>query len=183
MVTGGATLAEPGSGWTVLGLADFNGDGRDDILWQDAAGDRLVWHMDGTTLLDAQGVGPRGTNWHFAGLGDFDRDGWSDTVWRYEDAGAPWDAMNGEIVLEMARTYSFDPQPAPFSVIGGVGGRSLTPPGPDWSIAKVGDYDGDGRADIIWRAAGGAAMLWLMDGLEVKATAGLGNPGADWMIA
>jgi hypothetical protein len=32
---------------------DFNGDGKDDILWQNDSGQAAIWTMDGLTQLDS----------------------------------------------------------------------------------------------------------------------------------
>ena len=32
----------------------------------------------------------------------------------------------------------------------------------------LGDFNGDGQGDILWRHTGGAFYLWQMDGLTVK---------------
>jgi hypothetical protein len=39
-------------GWTVRQLADYNGDGRADILWREwASGSTYEWLMDGPTAI------------------------------------------------------------------------------------------------------------------------------------
>ena len=46
--------------------ADFNGDGKSDILWQNDNGTPAIWTMDGTTLI-GQGVPANanpGADWH-----------------------------------------------------------------------------------------------------------------------
>ena len=36
----------------------------------------------------------------------------------------------------------------------------------DWQIVRLGDYNGDGQADILWRnTATGNTVIWQMDGL------------------
>ncbi|MFN2472885.1 MAG: hypothetical protein ABR588_03035, partial [Sphingomicrobium sp.] len=33
-----------------------------------------------------------------------------------------------------------------------------------WQVAAVGDYNGDGRDDILWRNSGGQLSDWLANG-------------------
>jgi hypothetical protein len=52
----------------------------------------------------------------------------------------------------------------------------------DWHIVGVGDFNGDGRADILWRHTSGFVSQWLVDGTTII---GAGSPGAatsDWQI-
>ncbi len=42
--------------WHVLAVADYNGDGRSDVLWQNTGdGGVFVWFMDGTTITSGSG--------------------------------------------------------------------------------------------------------------------------------
>jgi hypothetical protein len=85
--------------WSVLGTADFDGDGMADILRRDNLRNTSIWFMDGTTVGSTGGVGNIPTTWSVVGTGDFNGDGMSDIVWR--DAGgdaAIW-LMKGAAVL------------------------------------------------------------------------------------
>ncbi|HTZ40929.1 MAG TPA: VCBS repeat-containing protein [Syntrophales bacterium] len=86
--------------WQIVCIADFNSDGKPDILWQhQTTGQMNVWFMNETamtssTLLTPSSVGD--TNWKVVGFTDFNGDGHPDLVWQHQTAGtiAVW-FMNG----------------------------------------------------------------------------------------
>jgi hypothetical protein len=98
---------------------------------------------------------------------DFNGDGKSDIVWRdtSSDANsgstAVW-LMNGAQVLQF----------------GGVGTVSTA-----WSIVGQRDFDGDGKADLLWHDTSGNVGMWLMNGLQVmQATGVAANVPTAWSI-
>jgi hypothetical protein len=105
-------------------------------------------------------------NWRIYGSGDFDGDGTSDLVWStVNDTGASviW-LMNAD---------------------GTVRSNTALPVGASgWRIYGVGDFDGDGKSDLVWRRANDTleARLWLMDGSTPKADIGLPNATTGWRI-
>ena len=44
-----------------------------------------------------------------------------------------------------------------------------------WSIVGTGDFDGDGKFDLLWRDTAGDTAIWFMNGAQVLSTASLGN--------
>ena len=54
----------------------------------------------------------------------------------------------------------------------------------DWTIAGIGDVDGDGKADLVWRHTSiGDVGGWLMNGLTLGATDVIaGGVPFDWEI-
>ncbi len=56
-------------------------------------------------------------------------------------------------------------------------------PGPSWKAVGIGDFNGDGHADILWQNTSGQVAIWEMNGLNQIAggSAAVGpNPGASW---
>jgi hypothetical protein len=53
-----------------------------------------------------------------------------------------------------------------------------------WTVAGIGDYNGDGKADITWRNTSGAVNIWQMNGAVVTSSL-LTSLAADnsWKIA
>jgi hypothetical protein len=87
------------------------------------------------------------TNWEIAGVGDFNADGRPDILWRNKATGmlGVW-MMNGTTMTQSLY---------------------LTPSTVDtnWEIAGVGDFNADGRPDILWRnKATGMLGVWMMNG-------------------
>ena len=144
--------------WEIVGTGDFNSDGKVDILWRKSdTGENRVWLMNGTTRISNKTIPVLAdTDWKICGAGDFNRDGKSDIVWRYEKTGGGglnkvW-LMNGTAKLSEQTLPAFS---------------NLT-----WKLAGVGDFDGDGKPDLLWRymGSGGANKVWLMDGCAWKSS-------------
>jgi hypothetical protein len=69
------------------------------------------------------------------------------------------------------------------TVIGGTG-YTNSQADETWQIQGVGDLNGDGKEDIVWRNVGGpdmgALFVWLMDGPTVVGGTGYPNSQADF---
>ena len=90
----------------------------------------------------------------------------SHVVWRRDTSGnvAIWE-MNGTTVL--------NPNMA------GVGNVPTT-----WSVVGTGDFNGDGKSDILWHDSNGNVAIWEMNGTSVlnPNAAGVGNVPVIWTI-
>src|SRR6267142_1594246 len=136
---------------------DFNNDSRADILWRNPTnGGTTIWQMDGAHLIGERenaGVAPLRTvasPWSIAGFGDFDGDGTSDILWRNSSTGENYVYfMDGGVILPSE-------------------GYIRTVADPTWVVAGVGDFDGDGRSDILWRnTVTGDNYVYFMNGLQI----------------
>ena len=145
----------------VLGVADFNGDGFSDVVLRgnDGSGNLQLWLMAGLRQPVVVDVAATATTSGFAGVGDFNGDGMADILW-YDGTGtlSLW-KFNNAIAPDGSQTMALD-------VIQTV--SAAAPAG--WSIRGIGDFDGNGRSDIVWTApdvshAGQTdVLIWLMDG-------------------
>jgi hypothetical protein len=54
---------------------------------------------------------------------------------------------------------------------------------PEWKIATTGDFNNDGKADLVWQnTSTGERSIWLMNGTTVSTSAGLGVTPIAWSI-
>ena len=74
--------------WKIVGTGDFDGDGRDDVVWRSSAnGANTIWRSaNSTTQIAVTTV--NNMDWSIAGIGDYNGDGRSDLVWRNGRSGA-----------------------------------------------------------------------------------------------
>ena len=60
---------------------------------------------------------------------------------------------------------------------GGLGNIATT-----WSIVQTGDYDGNGKSDLLWRDNVGNTAIWFMNGVALSSTGSLGNIPTVWTV-
>jgi serralysin len=63
-MTVGVALPDVGSTWHVAAAADFNGDRKADILWQNDDGTPAIWTMNGTTVAGGVVLPTPSSDWH-----------------------------------------------------------------------------------------------------------------------
>jgi hypothetical protein len=89
-----------GSDWQVVAVADMNGDGRDDLVWQNpTTGGVAAWLMRDAAVIAAEWLVPDQVvdlGWKIVGARDLDDDLQTDLVWQHVGTGAlaAW-FMNG----------------------------------------------------------------------------------------
>ena len=53
----------------------------------------------------------------------------------------------------------------------------------DWTIRRVADFSGDGKADILWRnSSSGQVYIWFMNGTVISGGGSPGGATSDWTI-
>ena len=144
-----AVLTGPNA-WRIRSVADFNADGRVDLVWQDqTSGMAQIWLMGGATGVTLQNTVNLAVSnlWHIVGSGDFNADGSADMVWQDPVTGA-----------------------AQIWYLGGaqgnqVNGAANVGTGSTWRIVSVADYNADGKPDLVWQEPStGASQVWLLGG-------------------
>jgi hypothetical protein len=174
----GYTASQADLGWRVDGVGDLNGDGKSDIVWRKTGagvdkGAVFLWTMNGTGLLGARYLDPISENWQVVELGDFNGDGKADVLWRNFGTGA-----------DVGKLYIWI-MDGP-SVVAGTG-YTASQADLGWRVDGVGDLNGDGKSDIVWRktAAGvdkGAMFLWTMNGTGISGARYLDPISEDWQV-
>ena len=164
-LTEAALPAPPaGNGWAIVGTGDFNHDGKTDLLWRNSTtGANRIYYMNGVTKLSEVTIASQATPWVVAGVADFDKDGNVDILWRHPTSTTNnlfiW-YMNGAVKNAGASAYIT---------------LNRTAMGQPWLVAGVGDFNGDGNPDILWRhpsATTNNTYVWYMNNATVASASG-----------
>ena len=143
-------------GWSLAGSADFDHDGSDDLIFQHIDGVVAVWLMRGSSLLTASLMDVallRSEDWRIVGIGAFDRYQRIDLVVR---------AGNGRLGV---------------AVLDRLGISSITllnlgnPIDSDWMVAGTGDFNEDGKVDLVFQHRDGTLAVWYLDGTTTSSAA------------
>jgi hypothetical protein len=168
------------SSWSLAGVGDFTGNGTSDLLWRNANGTLAEWAMNGSQITSGQEVTFQGNavdldpSWSLAGVGDFNGNGTSDLLWRNSNGTlAEWTMSGSQIPSDPLVTFQ----------------GNAVDLDPSWSLVGVGDFNGNGTSDVLWRDTNGTLAEWTMNGSQItsgQAVTFQGNAvtlDASWQIA
>jgi hypothetical protein len=156
--------------WHVVGTGDFNGDFKADILLRNIGGSAnengafFLWQMDGNVIAGGGGVERPPTDWKTLGIGDFDGDGKDDFAVRNVSAGPD----NGAVWVYLMNGTTIKSQGA-----AGIADANT------WKLQQIGDFNDDGRDDILFRNNTGYFYSWNMNGTTIESE-GLLQGAAQW---
>ncbi|OMI12920.1 hypothetical protein BSN85_08755 [Bradyrhizobium brasilense] len=147
------------SNWHLTNTGDFNGDGKNDILWRDEGGELVSWDMNGLNYTGFD-FGHVDTAFQTAGIGDFNGDGKSDILWH--------NTSNSHYITWDMNDHSYS-------------GFDFGAVGNSWQVAGTGDFSNHGESDILWRDNTGEVVVWQMNnhshtGFDV------GHVDLGWMV-
>jgi sugar lactone lactonase YvrE len=130
-------LTDPGSAFRLVGVGDFDGNGKSDLAFQNTTqgelGDIKIWK----DFSPSNEIYWRQVKqvWDVQATGDLDGDGFSDVVWRYVVNSSPDTGVsyiwftNGSSVTQVRKR----------------GGAPL-----DWQLLGAADLNGDRAADMVY---------------------------------
>ena len=156
------------SGAQIQGTADFDADGRADILWRQPGSSSLIVQLTtGGTPTTAFIGGIVSASWQVVGTGDFNHDLHADILWQNNvtDDLMIW-YLNGTTVTSTPLVHA---------------GTPATPT----TILGLADFNHDGLVDILWtNAASSTINVWpLQPNGTLGAAYSIGNklPG-EWRV-
>ncbi len=156
---------------TLRAVADINGDGYSDLIWQKGSTGRVsAWLMNGTSRADVLAYSPQqetDLGWKLMAAGDMNEDGHPDLLWQHDQTRA----VNVWIMIGSVREQS-----RPIASI----------PDAGWVLQSVGDTNWDARPEVFWQhTTSGTLAAWTIRGLVVSQVGLLtpsANPDSTWRI-
>ena len=154
-------MAPISTDYKLAGVGDFDGNGRDDILFRGTGEHQGHFLLHETQAPKPGGpdmatIGSKifdpGPDWTVLTIGDFNGDKKADIAWQHTNGAGEVDGrsiwlMDGSRII---------------------GGDMIYNPGVDWEIRGAGDYNNDGKTDLLaFHKPSGWYAEYLMNGAQV----------------
>jgi V8-like Glu-specific endopeptidase len=168
-------LAAVAKDWMYAGNGDFDGDGRDELLWRISDGRLVIMPVDGKPRVTSK-PDPKLA---IEAIGDLDGDGSSDVIVRRSGMLVLWsggeaarevllgDKRAGDPAWRVIAIADFDGDETAelawrhTSGIVQIGVKGAGTLETRWTLQSVGDLDGNLRSDLIWRDDKGVVRIWF----------------------
>ena len=172
-----AVSALPAAGGTVTGGGSFDPGTSHTVIATANAGYRFTNWTESNTVVSTSAsytftVGAARTlvaNFAPLAAHDFNGDARSDILWHNGNGSAAMWLMNGT-------------SPVTQNVIGTVD-TAWQIAGTSSLVQSTGDFNADGKADMLWRKSDGTVAMWLMNGTTPATQAVIGTIDTTWQIA
>jgi hypothetical protein len=151
LLTNSSGDLQTGSFSSLITGADFDGNGRADLVFQRTNFTLMAWKLNGTAFLGSallKNGATAGSGWRVVATEDFNHDGMFDLLFQHTTGKLKTWFMNGT-------AYS-----AAANLRGGATKK----------IVGMGDFNGDGKRDILFESPGRVLSTWLMDGTAFLGT-------------
>ena len=163
-------------GWSVEAVTDIDGDGYADIVWRFTSapanpspndnGVVFVWFMKDGVIDEVKYHGGAPISWSLIGAADLHGNGRGDLVWVSPATTSPASQIRSITALPNRGRIN--------ELIG------ILPTG--YTLTRLGDFNGDGKSDLLFRNAQGQLKLWLMNGVNVVSMIDLPASDATWEL-
>ena len=158
-------LAQVGADWQSAGLADFNGDGSNDMLLRNSnTGGFEVYDISNNNVINASFMGAVGSNWQVMGFGNFSSNpGETDMLMR--------DGNTGQFLVYQIANNTV------------TNAYSLGAVGVDWRFGGLGNFSSRGETDMILQnVSTGALEVYDISNTNVTNAAFMGAIGSNWQV-
>ncbi|RUS98503.1 hypothetical protein DSM106972_081320 [Dulcicalothrix desertica PCC 7102] len=127
--------------WQITAVDDFTGDGKQDILQRDPSnGAYRLWYLDANNASQTVALPTMGSNWQITSIANFDDNTSKDIFWQ-STTGENRIWRMGTTGAEVVNLPTINPN--------------------NFIIQHIGDFEGDGDADILLRdKTNGMIAIW-----------------------